>query len=249
MQEWNPTQYAQTARFVSDLGEAVLALLAPQPGERILDLGCGDGVLTLKLQTAGCRVVGIDASPEMVMATQSRGLTAHVMDGMALPFDREFDAVFSNAALHWMPQPEAVISGVWRALKPGGRFVGELGGQGNIATILTALETTFAARGLNVPYPCFFPDPTTYRQLLEAGGFSVPTIELIPRPTPLPGDLRDWLMLFAQSSLAWVLPEERADFITEVVARLRPQLYQPDGVWVVDYVRLRFLAQKPPNAP
>ncbi len=244
MQTWNPEQYAQTARFVSDLGEAVVGLLAPQPGEHILDLGCGDGALTVKLQAVGATVLGVDASPEMVAAAQSRGVTAQVMDGTALAFDQEFDAVFSNAALHWMLEPTAVIAGVWRALKPGGRFVGEFGGRGNIAAILTAMETTFAARGLNVPYPCFFPDPTTYRQLLAAQGFRVPTIELIPRPTPLPGDLRDWLLMFAQSSLAWIRPEERDDFIAEVVARLRPQLYQPAGVWVVDYVRLRFMAQK-----
>ena len=137
-QHWNPEQYGKNARFVSDLGMPVVDLLSPQSGERILDLGCGDGALSLKLVELGCKVVGVDSSAEMIRAAHSLGLDAHVVDGQSLPYDNEFDAVFSNAALHWMKEPEKVIAGVWRALRPGGRFVGEFGGYGNAATIFTA---------------------------------------------------------------------------------------------------------------
>jgi trans-aconitate methyltransferase len=129
-QQWNPQQYAENARFVSDLGAPVIELLAPQPGERILDLGCGDGALTVKLLDFGCKVIGIDSSPEMVVAAKSLGIDARVMNGQTLQFNGEFNAVFSNATLHWMKNPESVIAGAWCALKPGGRFVGEFGGHG-----------------------------------------------------------------------------------------------------------------------
>jgi trans-aconitate methyltransferase len=138
-QTWSPEQYAQQARFVSDLGMPVVELLAPRAGERILDLGCGDGSLTKKLVEMGCQVVGVDASHAMVAAAQALGLDARVMDGQSLPFAQEFDAVFSNAALHWMPRADVVIAGVWQSLKPGGRFVGECGGSGNTATVVHAL--------------------------------------------------------------------------------------------------------------
>ena len=137
-QIWDAEQYSENARFVSDLGASVIELLAPRSGERILDLGCGDGALTKKLAEHECRVVGVDASPQMTAAARRLGLDARVMDGHELRFDHEFDAVFSNAALHWLKQPEKVIAGVWRALKPGGRFVGEFGGSGNVATIVAA---------------------------------------------------------------------------------------------------------------
>src|SRR3954447_18573263 len=127
-QSWDPVRYAEHARFVSDLGMPVVDLLAPRPGERILDLGCGDGVLTEKLVAMGCQVVGADSSVELIKAAKARGLDARVMDGQRLTFANEFDAVFSNAALHWMKRADEVIAGVWRALKPCGRFVAECGG-------------------------------------------------------------------------------------------------------------------------
>ena len=146
-QTWDPAGYAQHARFVSDLGMPVVELLAPKAGERILDLGCGDGVLTKKLQDMGCELVGVDESAAQVEAAKSLGIDARVMDGYALSFETEFDAVFSNAVLHWMKRPEVVVAGVWRALKPGGRFVAECGGHGCVAKIEAALLDALQAPG------------------------------------------------------------------------------------------------------
>lgn len=245
---WNPAQYDRNARFVSDLAVPVLELLAPRPGERILDLGCGDGALTAVLAERGCVVVGIDSSPDMVEAARTRGVDARVGDGRDLPFEQELDAVFSNAALHWMKEPSRVIAGVWRALRPGGRFVGEMGGQGNVAAIENALVAATRARGLRVASPWFFPAADEYRSLLERQGFEVRSVELIPRPTRLPGDLRDWLQTIPQPYTAAVAEAERAAFIDEVVARLRDELCDERGCWTADYVRLRFAAIRPEDA-
>ena len=249
-QQWSPEQYAQNARFVSDLGMPVVTLLAPRARERILDLGCGDGPLTKKLVELGCEVVGVDASPAMVEAAKALGLDARVLDGQVLHFDKEFDAVFSNAALHWMKRPEAVIAGVWRALKPGGRFVAEFGGDGNTATVLRALKTALVQHALDFDTlsPWYFPSVKEYRGKLEAQGFVVNAITLIPRPTPLPGSLVAWLETFAQSFLASFSPAERSAFLMEVEERCRPTLCDAEGKWTVDYVRLRFSAMKPTSA-
>jgi trans-aconitate methyltransferase len=249
-QQWSPEQYAKNARFVSDLGMPVVTLLEPRAGERILDLGCGDGPLTKKLVELGCEVVGVDASPAMVEAARALGLDAHVMDGQALQFAREFDAVFSNAALHWMKRPEAVIDGVWKALKPGGRFVAEFGGDGNNATVLRALVAALQQRGLDFHTlsPWYFPTVEDYRGKLEAGGFVVKTIALIPRPTPLPGSLVAWLETFAQSFLAPLPAADREQFLADVESQCRSTLCDANGKWTVDYVRLRFSATKPDSA-
>ncbi|MDO9281037.1 MAG: methyltransferase domain-containing protein [Methylotenera sp.] len=249
-QHWNPEQYAKHARFVSDLGMPVVELLSPQPGERILDLGCGDGALTIKLAELGCNLVGVDASEEMVSATKALGLDAYTIDGQSLKFTNEFDAVFSNAALHWMKNPKAVISGVWQALKPGGRFVAEFGGDGNVATIVNAIESALLSRqGTIVAGPWYFPHPQEYTSLLEAKGFKVEQMELIPRPTPLPGNVTGWLETFAQSYTAALPVDERPNFIAEVVESLRPKLCDINGNWTADYVRLRFVATKPITKP
>lgn len=245
-QNWNPEQYAKNARFVSELGVSVVKLLSPKVDETILDLGCGDGDLSIKLCEFGCNIVGIDASEKMVLAAKSLGLQASVMNGEALEFNNEFDAVFSNAALHWMKCPEKVIAGVWKALKPGGRFVAEFGGYGNVATIIDAIETALLSHhGTLVASPWYFPRAEEYKALLEANGFIVESIELIPRPTLLPGDVRGWLKTFAQKYIRALPVTERKLYITEVVNALKPKLCDENGNWTADYVRLRFSASKP----
>ena len=247
-QEWNAEQYAKNARFVSDLGQAVLDLLNPQPGERILDVGCGDGALTERLVAAGANVVGVDSSADMVRAAKDRGLDARLVDGYTLEFDSEFDAVFSNAAMHWMKRdPDAVVAGVYRALKPGGRFVAEMGGHGCVAAITVALCATLQEGGLSNPadlIPWYFPTPDEYQARLEAAGFVIEHIALIPRPTPLPTGMRGWLDTFA-IPFTTTLPEyKRGEFLDEVTEKLRPVLCDSNGRWTADYVRLRFLARR-----
>jgi SAM-dependent methyltransferase len=155
--------------------------------------------------------------------------------------------VFSNAALHWMRDPDAVIAGVWRALRPGGRFVAECGGAGNVEAIKTALIAALDRRGIDgrSAVPWYFPAPDEYRGRLERRGFAVESIALIPRPTPLPGPLGDWLDTFAESFLAAVPAAERPAVKREVEAALRPTLLDASGTWITDYVRLRFVARKP----
>jgi trans-aconitate methyltransferase len=246
---WSPKAYAKNAAFVPELGKAVVALLAPKAGERILDLGCGDGVLTEVLVAAGAEVVGVDASPEMVAAAKGRGLDARVMDGQALTFERDFDAVFSNAALHWMLDPPAVAQGVFRALKPGGRFVGEQGGAGNIATLRRALREVLAERGYALPAddPQWYASPEEFHTVYAAAGFDGIEAWLIDRPTPLPSGAADWYKTFRAGFLdqAQVPPSEIEAIAADAEARAAPTLRQPDGRWIADYVRLRFTMRKP----
>jgi len=245
-QSWNPDRYARNARFVAELGMPVFSLLDPKAGERILDLGCGDGALTEKLVEAGCDVVGVDGSAEQIEAACQRGLNAQVMDGQQLTFENEFDAVFSNAAMHWMNRPDDVISGVRRALKPEGRFVSEMGGFGCVRTIESTLLDMLAARGVtgtNIS-PWYFPTDTEYRSRMETQGFRVDYIALIQRPTPLPGDVAAWLETFAESFTNRLPESDRPAFLEEVRECLRPKLCNAEGLWTADYVRLRFTAVK-----
>lgn len=246
-QTWDPERYARNARFVADLGAPVAELLAPRPGERILDLGCGDGALTAKLAAMGCQVVGVDGSAQQVAAARALGLDARVMDGERLGFAGEFDAVFSNAALHWMKHADDVIAGVWRALRPGGRFVAECGGHGCVATIVAALVEALGRRGIDGGRrnPWYFPTVEEYRGRLESRGFEVGHIVLIPRPTPLPSDITGWLETFGESFTSALPAGERAALAAEVREALRPRLCDAEGRWTADYVRLRFAARRP----
>ncbi|MBV9623716.1 MAG: class I SAM-dependent methyltransferase [Acidobacteria bacterium] len=245
-QEWNASGYAENARFVSDLGQPVVDLLNPQPGERILDLGCGDGALTEKLLAAGAEVIGVDASADMVFAAKQRGIDARLMDAYNLEFQAEFDAVFSNAALHWMKRdPDAIIAGLRRALKPGGRFAGEMGGHGCVAAVVVALCAALERYEISNParlIPWYFPTQEEYRARLERNGFQIQYIALIPRPTPLRSGMRKWLETFAVSFINCVAEERRSSFLDEVTARLQPALCDQQGRWTADYMRLRFLA-------
>ena len=247
-QTWTAEGYERNARFVSDLGRAVVDLLAPKPGERILDLGCGDGALMALIAERGATVIGFDASPELAEAARRRGFKVDVGDAHELPYKGEFDAVFSNAALHWMTRPEAVIAGVRRALRPGGRFVAEMGGHGNIAAIRAALAAVLEKRGLELSAlrAQFFPAADEYARLLERGGFTVDSIELFPRPTVLPTGMEGWLDTFAKGTFAHLPESERAAAKGEVLELLRPLLRDAKGRWIADYVRLRFSARLPP---
>jgi trans-aconitate methyltransferase len=243
-QTWNAAQYARNGRFVADLAGGALGLLNAQPGERILDLGCGDGALTTKIAATGAKVTGVDSSPSMVVAAQARGINARLLNAEALGFDHEFDAVFSNAALHWMRDQDAVLASVHRALKANGRFVAEMGGHGNIAAIQVALSAVFAKHGIDAAQAeqNYFPTPASYESRLRRQGFDVEYIELIPRPTPLPEDgMRGWLETFRRGLFEQLPEPERAAALDETTRLLEPFLCDDSGQWTADYVRLRFL--------
>jgi len=246
-QTWHAERYVTNASFVAELGSPVVELLAPRAGERILDLGCGEGALSERIAAAGAVVVGVDAAPDMVAAARRRGLDARLLEAEGLTFEEEFDAVFSNAALHWMRRPDEVIARVRRALRPGGRFVGEFGGHGNVAAIRVALVAVLARRGLEgaALSPWYHPTADEYREKLEAAGFVTESIALIPRPTPLPTDLGGWLDTFGESFFTSLAPEDRSRARQEVVDLVKPVLCDSRGRWTADYVRLRFAARLP----
>lgn len=252
---WSAADYAANAAFVPALGAAALALLDPRPGELILDLGCGDGVLTREIIAAGARVIGLDASPEMVEAARARGVDAFVADAQSLDLEEQaarfgrFDAVFSNAALHWMLDPGAVARGVFGLLRAGGRFAGELGGAGNLALLRGAIDEELALRGRASPAGelQWYPDVAEFRRVYAEAGFAAITAERVERPTPLPAGISGWIHTFRTGllDLAGLPEEERSEFAAAVERRLAPQLLRPDGTWMADYVRLRFLMRKP----
>ncbi len=246
---WSPTDYATHAAFVPALGAAVLELLDPQPGETILDLGCGDGALTEHIVAAGAKVLGVDASEEMIASARARGIEAYVADAQALDFDRQFDAVFSNAALHWMLDPDAVAAGVFRALVPGGRFVGEMGGSGNIAILRGGIREELVARGYPVPAedPQFYPSVDEFSRIYARAGFESIEARIIPRETDLPTGVAAWVRTFRTGWLdaAQVPEDEQAGVAAGVERRLEPRLRRADGSWFADYIRLRFTMRKP----
>jgi SAM-dependent methyltransferase len=246
--KWSAADYAANAAFVPALGAPVLALLDPKPGEAILDLGCGDGVLTEQIVAAGARVVAVDASADMIEAARVRGLDAYVADGQALEFAGQFDAVFSNAALHWMLDADGVASSVHRALRPGGRFVGEMGGEGNIATLRNGIRAELDARGYPVPAvdPQFYPGIEEFTAIYSRAGFEAIEAQIIPRETPLPNGVAPWVLTFRAGWLdvVSVPDEEREEIAQAVERRLEPTLRRPDGSWFADYVRLRFTMRK-----
>ena len=247
--QWNAERYATVAAFVPQMASSLVDVLDPRPGEHILDLGCGDGTLTLAISERGATVLGVDSSPEQLTIAASRGLTVRCEDAQALDFVHAFDAVFSNAALHWMQRPAAVLEGVRRALRPGGRFVAEMGGAGNIARIREALHAAVSTRGLDPASldPWYFPTPASYATLLEEHGFVVRSLQYFERPTPFARPVGDWLTLMAVPFLASLGSDaERQSAIDEISAAIAPSLQQPDGTWLLDYVRLRFVAERAP---
>jgi trans-aconitate methyltransferase len=246
-QTWDAETYGQNGAFVYGLAGGVLEWLAAQPGERILDLGCGDGQLTQRIASAGASVVGLDASPQMAAAARSRGIEVDEGSAESMPYAAHcFDAVFSNAALHWVRDQDAMMAEVRRVLRPGGRFVAEMGGHGNIAAIRAALMAVMERHGFdgredNVNY---YPTPEAYARRLERHGFQVERIALIPRPTSLAeGGMSGWIRTFRRGVLDTLPEAKRETVIEEAVTLLEPVLRDEDGNWTADYVRLRFIAR------
>jgi trans-aconitate methyltransferase len=234
---------------VPQLGAAALDLLAPQPGEHILDVGCGDGALTKRIVERGASVVGVDSSGDMIDAAKAAGLDAHRLEAEDMRFDAEFDAAFSNAALHWMLAKEAVAAAIFRALKPGGRFAGEMGGIGNIATLRGGIRAELTARGYPVPAedPQWYSSPEQFASVYGAAGFIDIGARIIPRETELASGIAEWVKTFRAGWLdaAHVPEADRPEVAAAIERRLEPQLRRPDGSWFADYVRLRFSMRKP----
>lgn len=250
MPTWDTDLYQEKHRFVWQHGQDLLALLAPQPGDRILDLGCGTGQLTQAIAAAGADAIGLDADAGMVAQAQQNfpALTFWQADARTFQVDAPQDAVFSNAVLHWVPEAAQVTAQVWAALKPGGRFVAELGGRGNVATILNALADSYQALDYGPLAATFwyFPSLGEYASLLEQQGFEVRLATLFDRPTPLTGarGIADWLRMFAARFWADLSPEQQENLIQAVENRTRSRLYR-NGQWIADYRRLRVCAIKP----
>jgi 2-isopropylmalate synthase len=244
--QWNAEAYHHHAHFVSELALPVIDLLDPKAGESVLDLGCGEGTLGLEIGHRGAEVFGIDLSPDMVAQARINGLEAEVMDVTRMSYTEQFDAIFSNAMLHWVHQSETAVGNIVRALKAGGRFVAEFGGAGNIQAIVEAMRKTFGAHPEYGVFknPWYFPTPETYAQLLIRHGMRVESIELIPRPTPI-DDIANWLSLFTNGVTQHLNTEQTDAFRNEVRERLKPTLYTQSDGWVADYVRLRVKAHKP----
>ena len=239
--QWDAADYARVGGFVPALGQAALDLLDPQPGEHILDVGCGDGTLTLKIKDAGADVVGIDNSLSMIGAARAKRLDARLMDAAELKFAEAFDAAFSNATLHWVIDKERAARAIWFSLKPGGRFAGEMGGEGNLARLREALDDVLVVRGYGPPTFAanWYPSVEEFVAVYEGAGFVDVDARLIERPTPLDHGVAAWVTTFRRGwfDRAGVPEEERATVADEVADRV--------GTNMADYVRLRFMMRKP----
>ncbi len=245
---WNAKTYDETHDFVWQMGAGVVELLAPQANESILDLGCGTGHLSAQIAQSGARVIGLDASPAMLEKARREypQLEFHRADARDFELNQRFDAVFSNATLHWIHEPERAIERVFHHLQPGGRFVAELGGQGNVAALDSALrDAASALKQADFNDFNYFPRLGEYAVLLEAGGFEVSFAALFNRPTPLDGPrgARNWMIQFRGAYLDTLENAAREAVLDEAETRLRPVLFR-EGAWFADYRRLRFEARK-----
>jgi len=251
--EWNAELYESKHSFVSNLGLDLLELLSPQTGEKILDLGCGTGHLSYKITSKGAKVIGIDNAPTMISQAHNNypNLEFQLQSAANLSFTEQFDAVFSNATLHWIKSDkQEVVAGIWRVLKPGGRFVAEFGGKGNIGEIIKGIYEALDARGYESKKqlnPWYFPSIGEYASLLEKEGFELTFARLFPRQILLSdGDkgLKNWIEMFAGCFFEGISGQDKLNILADIEERLRPKLYR-DGTWFADYKRLRVVAFKP----
>ena len=246
---WDAGFYDRSFGFVSAFGADMIDLLDPKAGEQIVDLGCGTGQLTAEIAARGAEVLGLDGDAAMVERAREQHptLSFRHADGHDFQIDRPADAVFSNAALHWMKEPERVIACVAGALKPGGRFVAEMGAHKNVKIITDALYQALAEEGVSadaVVFPWYFPRTGDYVCLLEAAGLEVGYLRYFARPTPLddcPNGLADWVHMFGQNFID-AAPADRVEAVIDRAVALTRDRLCPDGRWVTDYTRLRFVA-------
>ncbi|MEH2001671.1 MAG: methyltransferase domain-containing protein [Nostoc sp.] len=247
---WDAALYEDKHAFVWQYGEDLLKFLNPQPGESILDLGCGTGQLTEKIAQAGADVWGIDSAPAMIEKARENypDIRFDVANAANFQVDKPLDAVFSNAVLHWVKEADSAIASIHQSLKPGGRFVAEFGGKGNIKAIATALESALEA--FNIPAqalnPWYFPSIAEYASLLEQQGFDVIYAMLFARPTPLAdgeAGMANWIGMFASTFLAGLSSEQQIQVIRVIEEYLKPTLYR-QGTWIADYRRIRIVAIK-----
>lgn len=249
--QWDAQLYDGKHSFVAQFGTKLVELLAPKPAECILDLGCGTGHLTNKIAGFGAEVIGIDNASTMIEQARQHypSLRFEIADAINLQYQEHFDAVFSNAVLHWIQQPEKVIASVQRVLKPGGRFVAEFGGKGNVQAILTAIYNAMQAIGHPVEEainPWYFPSIGEYGSLLEQQGLELTFATLFERPTLLDAQehgMMNWIKMFANCFLQPLPADKQSEVLVNIENQLRPRLYQ-DGTWFADYKRIRVMAIK-----
>lgn len=246
---WDTQRYLGRHGFIIERGQALVDLLGPKAGERILDLGCGTGDIAATLADRGARVVGVDASPAMIDNARTRfpAIDFRLADAAELPFEAEFDAVYSHAVLHWVLRADDAAIGIARTLKPGGRFVAEFGGHRNCEALETAFASALqriAGRGYQSPW--FFPRLSDYAARLERHGLVVRAAWHFDLPTPLSGDdgLRQWLLQFLPHQLDGLDAAAREAVLAESEAALKPAIWR-DGAWWADYRRMRVVAEKP----
>lgn len=243
-QAWKPEEYGTNARFVADYGIDLIDDLNPVSGQRIIDIGCGDGYLSTRIKARGCEVWGLDPSREMLAAARAQGIHTIHADIADFTTDQRFDGAFSNAALHWVKDQQAALHNIRAMLEPGARFAGELGGHGNVAAITVAANAILGQFGIDgtALMPWRFPTVQAFTVMLQEAGFTVEAIKMTPRPTILPSDMKTWLKTFCAWALAALPEESRDDYLDRVESLLRPVLCDEAGTWTADYVRLRFLA-------